>query len=280
MKYETKLVVKSVIGSLTKRMLGTHVSALLVDTDLGVFAVDPEDFGVGRKLRVDGAWGVDEIERISSHTGPDANVLVVGAHVGTLAIPLARMSKSVVAIEANPRTYRLLRRNLLLNEVRNCVALNIAASDKEGEISFLLSRSNSGGSKRTPKHPKFIYYHDRPEEILVPGNALDHVLEAKQFDVVVMDIEGSEYFALKGMQAILGGCKLLVVEFVPHHLRNVASVSVAEFLAEIEPHFEFLTIPTTGQRIPRSQFLPYLSAMFDHDQVDDGIMFEKATPTS
>ena len=74
----------------------------------------------------------------------DSRVLVVGAHVGTLAIPLAQLAANVIAIEANPRTFELLTLNVAINAVTNCRCINIAASDSNEPIQFLLSRTNSG----------------------------------------------------------------------------------------------------------------------------------------
>jgi FkbM family methyltransferase len=270
-----KLFLASLIGSLTKRLLGPHVRALLVDTEDGMFAVDPEDSVVGLRLRRSGKWAPEEIRRIKQQLTPDSQVLIVGAHIGTLAIPLSRVCSSVVAIEANPVTYQLLVQNIALNRVANCVPVNIAANDKAENIKFLLSRTNSGGSKRAPISKHFAYYADSPQEISIEAARLDDRLPGRAFDVVVMDIEGSEYFALRGMQRILAGCRLLVVEFLPHHLRNVSAVSVEQFLATLAPHFSKLTIPPDERIVPNASFRTRLQAMYDQDEGNDGLMFWK-----
>jgi hypothetical protein len=90
-----------------------------------------------------------------------------------------------------------------------------------------------------------------------------------------MDIEGSEYFALQGMQRILKGSRALAVEFLPHHLKNVSGVSVQQFLSLIEPQFSTLTIPSREVRVERANFQSTLQRMYDADQADDGIIFEK-----
>ena len=69
--------------------------------------------------------------------------------------------------------------------------------------------------------------------------------------------------------------KTLLVEFVPHHLRNVSGVSPRDFLDLIAPHFEHLLIPSLNRRVTKADFLPTLQAMFDQDQVDDGLIFTK-----
>ncbi len=270
-----KIAIQILIATFTKKILGSHVFALIVKSDNGLFAVDPEDFGVGGKLRMWGKHGLDEIERLKPHITPDSRVLIIGAHIGTLAIPISKLCKKVVAIEANPTTYDLLTINIALNSASNCQAINIAASDKEENIKFLLSRVNSGGSKRTPKIKKFMYYYDNPETISIKAVGLDKYLKEKDFDIVVMDIEGSEYFALQGMQEILSRCKLLVVEFLPHHLKNVGGVTVEQFLSVIEPYFSMVTIPSKRLKLPASDFLSHLTEMYNLEQEDEGIIFEK-----
>lgn len=277
MKQKLKLVIQAFIAAITRKMLGPHVVALIVKSDNGLFAVDPEDYGVGGKLRSEGNYGAHEIERLGRHITPDSRVLIVGAHVGTLAIPISKLCKEVVAIEANPTTYDLLVNNIALNSVSNCRAINIAANDKDENIEFLLNRANSGGSKRVPKIDEFMYSYDNPEKISIKSVALDNFLEAKDFELVLMDIEGSEYFALKGMQEILSNCRVLVVEFLPHHLKNVSGVTVEQFLSVITSHFSRLTVPSKQQVLGTSEFVSFLGEMFDKGQGDEGIIFEKVS---
>ncbi len=275
MKLKLTLVIQALKAAFTKKILGVHVYALIAKSDNGLFAVDPEDFGVGRNLRILGTYGREEIERLKPHITPKSRVLIIGAHIGTLAIPISKLCKDVVAIEANPGTYELLKLNIKLNSIVNCQTINIAASDRNENIEFLLSRANSGGSKRVPKIKEFMYYYDNPEAISVRAVSLDNYLTEKDFDIVVIDIEGSEYFALKGMQNILSKCKLLVVEFLPHHLKNVSGVTVEQFLSVIEPNFSVMTIPSKQLKLTASQFLGQLTEMYNLQQGDDGIMFEK-----
>jgi hypothetical protein len=107
---------------------------------------------------------------------------------------------------------------------------------------------------------------------------LDELLPGETFDVVLMDIEGSEYFALQGMQQILASAAVLQVEFAPHHLQFVANVSVADFLATITPHFHSMVIPSNGTILARDQFIPALSAMFNRGESDSGLLFFKLPP--
>ena len=260
---------------LKRKMVGPNVEAVLANGRNGLLLVDLEDQNVGRKLSFSGEYGWDEIERLRSYVTPASDVLFVGSHIGAIVIPVAKTCHSVVAIEANPRTFGLLQRNLLLNDCANVEAINRAASDKEEELQFLMNRVNPGGSKRMPKIHKYMYFSDKPEVITVKASRLDDVLAGRSFDIIFMDIEGSEYFALGGMPRLLTGAKVLCMEFVPHHLKNVSSVSVAQLLALIEPYFSKLFIPSKNLTANKDQFQPVLQHMYDHDQTDDGVVFTR-----
>src|SRR5271157_6099415 len=103
-----------------------------------------------------------------------------------------------------------------------------------------MSRVNSGGSKRMPLTRDYMYFYDSPDIVTVGADRLDDLLDGERFNVVFMDIEGSEYFALGGMQKILTSAKVLFMEFVPHHLKNVGGVSVHQLLELISPHLPTL----------------------------------------
>jgi FkbM family methyltransferase len=261
------------VSQIKKWVLGRNVEGLLVDSYNGLFLVDVEDQEVGKSLIRHREYARPEIERLLSYIQQDSSVLVVGGHIGTLAIPLARRCKSVTAIEANPRTFRLLALNVLINRCANVNPVNVAANDKREEIQFLLSRTNSGGSKRMPLIRDYMYFSDSPEVIKIKSEPLDELFPASQFDVVIMDIEGSEYFALRGMPKLLARASVLSMEFIPHHFRNVSGITVRQLLEQLDPYFTKLFIPTKNLTVGRDQFLSQLQEMYDRDESDSGLIF-------
>ena len=105
--------------------LGKDVKAVIVETKNGVLAVDPADLEVGAKLREKGEYGISEINQISQLIDNKSSVLIVGAHIGSLAIPIANICSKVVAIEANPNNFKLLQTNVKLNNTDNIISLEI-----------------------------------------------------------------------------------------------------------------------------------------------------------
>lgn len=258
--------------------MGPYARAILVTTPQGNFAVPVEDVYVGHWLRHEGSYSARELGFLQSICDADTRLLVVGAHIGALAIPLAKCCRSAVAIEANPQTFELLCLNVALNNITNLKTINKAASNRTEPIEFILNRSNSGGSKRKPVVHVPDYVHDNPEMAKVEGARLDDLLAGEEFDLVLMDIEGSEYFALQGMQRILASAGTLQVEFLPHHLRYVAGASVGDFLSLISPHFGSLFVPTKGLMFGREQFEGVLSEMYARQEGDGGLQFFKESP--
>lgn len=270
-----KLAVQVCQSKLASWLMGKHVAAILVRTPHGMIAIDPTDRGVGRQLLLHGRYAADETDRLLAHVSDTDDVLVVGAHVGALTLALARRARSVVAVEPNPRSFELLQVTVTLNGRDNCELHNVAASDRPGTLAMLISTANSGGSKRIPQNQKMAYSYDAPQRISVPAVRLDDILNQRKFRLVVMDIEGSEVFALRGMPAILSSVATLAVEFLPHHLRDVSAVTVEQFLQPITPHFTKLFIPSKNLSIGREEFLAVLTRMYERDEGDDGLLFSK-----
>ena len=271
-RYATVLV-----SLLTQKINGSHVKGLLVESGNEIFLVEATDMYVGRQLRYSGLYGKEELSRIEVLISENSNVVFVGTHVGALAIPTAKKVSKSYFVEANPSTYKFLKSNILLNELDNVITHNVAIGEAEGEINFVLSKVNSGGSKREPLNKKDMYYYDNPNTVSVPMVTLDKLLNefSEEIDLVFMDIEGSEYFALKGMQDTLKRTKSLIIEFIPHHLKNVSGVSVETFLQEISPHYAYCYIPSRNRTILKADFLSVLNDMFLNDESDDGIIFTK-----
>jgi FkbM family methyltransferase len=269
-----KLLTKLILSRLNRIFIGKAVTGLLIETNQGQFVVSPEDFGVGRWLLKNLSYGLDELNLIYKFSNPSDQILFVGAHIGSLVIPVSTKVRHITAIEANPNTFKLFLMNIFLNERKNITPLHLAASDKKEFITFLLSKVNSGGSKRMPKFKKFMYFFDKPDSIKVKADRLDNVLKVK-FDSIFMDIEGSEFFALKGMPKLLSHSKYLFIEFLPHHLKNISGITVSEFLGCISPFFSYCYIPSKKMMISRVNFSTVFQSMYDKNEHDYAIVFSK-----
>ncbi len=267
-----KLKLGLLLSRLRHRIIGKHVSALVCETENGLIAIPPTDFTVGRKLAFQGRYDMPQLQQLLEHVTPQSRLLVVGTHLGALLIPLAKAAASVDAVEANPDMYPFLEKNMLLNGLSNITLHRCAAGEGEGRLRFMKSKHNSGGSKMLPAGDiRYEFAYDQPDIVEVPVAALDSLLPDAHFDVMLMDIEGAEYMALKGAQQLLPRVRLLQLEVLPNHIDHVAGVSVEAFLANLSPHFDRARIANNGydgQHWPREKFSELLAWIYQHHYWD------------
>lgn len=244
-------------------------------TSQGMFCINPEDQLVSRELVQTGQYSSGEISSISNFIDLNSNILLLGGHIGSLCIPLSKKVAEMTVFEANPSTYELLKINLSLNHASNITAYNLAANDEFGTLDFVMNTVNSGGSKRMPKEKADAYFFDNPEVRKVPAVRLDDFLHGQSFDLIFMDIEGSEYFAMKGMPKLLEQASVLVVEFLPHHLSSVAGVTAGEF-AECLVGFQTL-ISRAQKKVVHGQdaIRELLEVMMRDNIADMGLILHK-----
>jgi FkbM family methyltransferase len=273
-------------GGFRKIVAGPYGTAILTESDNGVLLVPIRDAFVGRALCFKGHYDISILQFLYEQCNEESEVLVVGAHVGAFAIPLAKKVRNVVAVEANPNTYELLSKNVLLNGLRNLAVYNFAAGDRAGNISFVATETNTGGSRvKMGEMGLGSHFNEKPETVTVMMRRLDDVFPESSFDLIVMDVEGSEALALGGMQNLLGRSRALVVEIVEQHLRHIAKVSNEQFLSLLAPHFDEAIILPEGSRIqklskpspyPRRAFSELMAACCNRDVVAN-VLFRRTS---
>lgn len=227
-------------ASFRKSMLGPYAVGIVYETQNGYLINTVQDVEIGRSLGFKGAYDISAIEFLKKYIQTKDSIYLIGSHIGALLIPLSKCCKQVYAYEANPDTFKLLNFNIALNGIQNVGTHNFAVGDSKRTIEFYSNSVNSGGSKMKPAKDHYYYNYDAPKTIQVPMLSLDaHVAQTKQEkpDGLIVDIEGSEYFALKGMQDALKHSHFLYIEYMPHHLDNVSQVSNAQFFELILPHY-------------------------------------------
>jgi len=270
-----KLFLIKWLSHLRQRLIGRFVVGVMCDTKNGLLMIGSQDLIVGRRLAYKGAYGSDAVSDLKSIIRHDDSMCIVGAHVGSLLVPLANSVQSIVAYEANPQTFKMLEMNIALNALKNVTSYNVAVGDKIGQVEFYLNTVNSGGSKIKPPHDFYKYTYDRAQQISVPMVSLDEHAADTEFNVIIMDIEGAEYRALLGMQKKLQTCRCLQLEYVSHSMKNIARVSNAEFLSAFDKHFSYaFVVGHQQQRYDRADFVKMLNDLQRSKQHRDVIFLK------
>jgi FkbM family methyltransferase len=147
--------------------------------------------------------------------------LDVGANIGWYSILLQRLSEpgaQIFAFEPDPETYGLLCTNLRANEASRVTALNLALGDAPGTAQLRRYKHSNNG-----RHTLVV---DGPAAETVPV-AVDtlaafwsaRALGARPIRFLKIDVEGFEYFVLRGAGELLGRCANIFLEYSPASLR-------------------------------------------------------------
>jgi len=230
MKKNIPLMISRLIrGYLRKRSLHSYGVGYIAETPYGTYAIDPRDFAISRSLLKFGSYAKEDILFLKDLLSKDSRVCFVGTHIGTLLVPISKGVKSVIGYEANWNNHRLLQYNLLLNKIENAQIFNLAVGEKEGTVRVKHNILNTGNS--------IIDHSDNKALQEVNIVALDHHLRGvPEYDLVVMDVEGSECAALRGMKDFLKKVKYLFIEYCPDNLAQFGETRES-FIQTVSTHY-------------------------------------------
>lgn len=214
--------------------LGDHTA--LVQTAAGIMLlVDTRDAVVAPTLLLHGLWETTVTDWLHATVRPGQVVVDVGANVGyytLLASRLVGAEGHVVGVEAHPHLAELLRRNVVLNDVRNVSAFHRAAWSGPDELRFHLRSHYAANSSVGSLGAKGLADLDDSEvEVVVPAAAVDDLLadvpalSSTPVDVVKIDVEGAEVQVVRGMRRTLQASPdvTVMLEWSPGQLQMVGS---------------------------------------------------------
>jgi FkbM family methyltransferase len=205
----------------------------------GLFLVKTEDKHIGRSLfskrgRGDLAVLSRAVAAIEALLGPTAiaqrSFVDVGANIGTTTVPalLSHGFDTAVAVEPEPENVRVLRLNILLNDLEDRVkVLPVAASNEVGRSELVVNRSRGGKHWIATDGIKLGRKQRGEDAVLnVETVTLDHlvetgVIEPERTGLVWMDAEAHEGHILEGASSLVARGVPLVVEWNPVILDRV-----------------------------------------------------------
>jgi FkbM family methyltransferase len=156
-------------------------------------------------------------------------VIDIGAHIGRYTITGSKQVGStgkVVAIEADPDNFELLKRNIALNNLANVLPLNYAVFSTRTRIKLYeqsaSAKYNSVMLTRAAKTKNYVE---------VNADTLDSILKQNginQINWIKIDVEGAEFEVLKGSTETLSGGSISILLEIhniedPSHYHNVVN---------------------------------------------------------
>ena len=139
------------------------------------------------------------------------NIIDCGSNIG-MSIAFFKIffpEAKILAFEANPRTYSILRRNMLGNKFKNVNLVNAAVYTKNGKVNFY-TYDNSKTQERSIDNS--IFNKVGGYKISVKTIDLSKYLN-KKIDILKMDIEGAEARVIEKCGAKIINVKNIVMEF-------------------------------------------------------------------
>jgi FkbM family methyltransferase len=154
-------------------------------------------------------------------------VIDIGAHIGRYTITSSKQvgkTGKVVAIEADPDNFQLLKRNIALNKLTNVMPLNYAVFSERTRMKlYEQSASAKYNSLMLARAARTKNY------VEVEADTLDSILklnEVNQVNWIKIDVEGAEFEVLKGSTKTLSSENMsLLIEIHniedPGHHHNI-----------------------------------------------------------
>ena len=210
--------------------------------------LDLKEDSIFRQLALDGRRELEATKIIKQVIKPGDIICELGANIGYYAVleaGIAGPEGIVYAIELEPHNIELLKRNIALNNLKNIQAYHLAISDKNGEYPLYVTGSSNLHSMIKPSHGYF-------STINTKTSTLDNFLaDKKKITFLRMDIEGYEYYALRGMQKTLNENPKLKL-FIELHAHLIEPEKTIEILQMLKSHgFEILKAITHDNYLRR-----------------------------
>lgn len=178
----------------------------------------------------------------------------IGAHIGKYTLTAAKVVGNegmVVAIEPHPVNYQVLQRNIGLNNLKNVIALNLAAWNTDCELKLFTGDVAGHHSAKVNRRLGWVK---------VEARVMDQVLKELRLgrvDWIKIDVEGAECEVLCGLDETISKYKPKIITEVFYENVHARAQNVEEMkrfmkkheygLIRISPFFEdyvyFLCIP-------------------------------------
>lgn len=213
--------------------------------------VDTRSVDVGSHLMMKGEWESGDVRLFDRLINPGDTVLDIGANHGVYALVGASatgLSGRVHAFEPNPRFARLVGQTLAVNGFGGISSVHVVGvSENDGEALLSFENDTSGGAYLARQGSTLPVRSDAVPCRIV---ALDDYLpDNTRVDVMKIDIEGHEGFALRGMRRLLerSANLRLIMEFAPEMMagQGVGGLEVVNMLAGMG--FRFWMIEHNGE---------------------------------
>jgi FkbM family methyltransferase len=241
------------------------LSYFCVNTGKELFIVNLEDKEIGKGLFCKGLFDYDKLLNAvkiikDNNANFDTELLVdVGANIGTISVPAITRNEfnSVVAFEPNPENFKLLRNNLIINNIEDKFEIyQCAVGNIEGDLDLELSNNNSGDHRISVSNENGLYDEGLRNRIKVKSITLDSILNNIEPNKTLfwIDVQGYEGHVLSGANEALKNKVPVVIEFWPYGLNRTDGFNKLKSSLSLYSGFYDLSSPNVFYDISKLDF--------------------------
>jgi len=194
--------------------------------------VDPVDESIGKLFLVHTRYEPTETDLIKSILKPGMTFVDIGANIGYYSILASKCvgeNGKVFCFEPAPSNFSFLQKNIEANSAKNIVAIQKAVSDQKGTLHLFMDEHLSGGHQ-------IFNSGIKSKSVEVETISVDEFFqnENSKIDLLKIDIEGAEMFALQGMKQTLAANPQMnfITEFYPKMIER-GGFSPQQYLNEL-----------------------------------------------
>lgn len=186
--------------------------------------LDPvSDFGL--RLIIDGKYEPDFSRKILSLLEEGDKFIDLGGNEGYFSILASRKvgpNGHVYCIEPQGRLHSVIMKNISKNHLYNISLMPFAVADKVEEVEITLSPTiNTGSSTFVNENRRALWKKEK-----IQTTTLDNLFyhrKIERYKLLKIDIEGFEYFALKGGEGLLEKQLIenIIIEIHPDQLKKL-----------------------------------------------------------
>ncbi|HRH51346.1 MAG TPA: FkbM family methyltransferase [Panacibacter sp.] len=158
-------------------------------------------------------------------------IIDCGANIGMATLYFKQLfpAARIMAFEANPNIYELLKKNIENNNITNTELYNVALYNEEKELSFFTG-DDSGNLRGSVMQGR-----GRNNEVIVKAQKLSGYLrKIEKADIIKMDVEGAELQIIQDLfdEGLLQKADQYIIEY--HHNIGGERPALSEFLRKFE----------------------------------------------
>jgi FkbM family methyltransferase len=263
-------------------------SRYMIASEKETYVIVSKDMAVGYPLFMTGESDFEKFVKAISLTrqrrgSSTLSVLWdVGANIGSICIPAVRRNylEKAVAFEPEVELHKLLRANIILNEVDGRIATFRTALGRGHSKELLaMGDGNTGDYRiigRSFESDAMGEQSRRHQEIdVAPLDDFSGDFEVGK-TLLWLDVQGYEGFVLAGAEKILKSAPPLVSEFWPYGMRRLDSFELFQEIVCSGLYREFVDLsdPAFEPRAPtKSEFARRYEAAGDDPKVSTDLLF-------